>query len=136
MNRKLDARGKGELIYDYAHDMLTFRIKERDYKLTFEFQNFAIDIDTENYITGVRIFDISKISGLDKLIFKNLIHGDFKASIKDNIISVQINFMGRLRNRIMPIFSSKREFTQQISAPISPRYSLADSEVSVPEIAI
>ncbi|MDP7180031.1 MAG: DUF2283 domain-containing protein [Candidatus Woesearchaeota archaeon] len=132
--RHLNASGKGEFLYDYKHDMLTFRIRDRDYKMSVEFQNFIIDFDTENFITGIRIFDVSKVSGLKKLIFNNLVHGDFKASIKNNIISIRLNFIGKLRNKIIPIFSSEENFTQQISAPINPKHHIQDSVVTVPEI--
>ena len=55
--RHLNAPGKGEFLYDYKHDILTFKIRDRDYKMSVELQNFAIDIDTENFVTGIRIFD-------------------------------------------------------------------------------
>lgn len=132
--RHLNASGKGEFLFDYKHDMLTFRIRDRDYKMSVEFQNFVIDIDTENFVTGIRIFDVSKVSGLKKLIFNNLVHGEFKASIKNNIISVRLNFVGKLRNKIIPIFSSEKNFTQQISAPVSSKHPMQDSVVTVPEI--
>lgn len=134
--RHLDARGKGELSYDYVHDVLIFKIKDRDYKMSVEFQNFAIDIDSEDFVTGIRIFDVSKVSGLKRIVFKNLIHGEFKASIKDKIISVRLNIVGKLRNRIIPIFSKEQNFTQQISAPVSAKYPIEDSEVTAPEVLI
>ena len=59
--RHLNAIGKGQLLYDSKHDILTFKIKDRDYKMSVEFQNFTIDIDTENFVTGIRIFDASKV---------------------------------------------------------------------------
>ncbi|MCD4666535.1 DUF2283 domain-containing protein [archaeon] len=132
--KHLNAIGKGQFVYDYKYDTLTFKIKDRDYKMSVEFQNFAIDIDTENFVTGIRIFDVSKVSGLKKIIFKNLVHGDFKASIKDNVIAVRLNFVGKMRNMIIPIFSEKQNFTQQVSAPISSKYPIEDSVVTVPEI--
>ena len=80
--RHLDARGKGELSYDYVHDVLIFKIKDRDYKMSVEFQNFAIDIDSEDFVTGIRIFDVSKVPGLKRIVFKNLIDGFIKMVIK------------------------------------------------------
>lgn len=138
MNKEkhLDAPGKGEFLYDYKQDILTFKIKDRDYKLSVEFQNFVIDIDTENFVTGIRIFDVSKVTGLKKLLFKNLVHGEFKASIKDNIISVRLNFVGKLRNKLMPRLVKEQNFTQQVSAPVNPKHPLEDSVVTVPEIII
>jgi hypothetical protein len=132
--RHLDGTGKGEFLYDYAHDILTFKIRDRDYKMSIEFQNFAIDIDTENYVTGIRIFDVSKVSGLKKIVFNNLVHGKFEASINDNIISIRLNFVGKLRNKILPVFGREESFTQQVTAPIKSKYHIEDSLVTVPEV--
>ncbi len=132
--KRLDAPGKGEFMYDHVHDILTFKIKDRDYKRSVEFQNFVIDIDTEDFVTGIRVFDAAKVSGLDKMVFRNLVHGEFKASIQDNIISVRLKFVGRLRNSLIHIFRKEQNFTQQFSAQISQRHPLEDSVVSVPEI--
>ena len=132
--RHLNAPGKGEFLYDYKHDILTFKIRDRDYKMSVELQNFAIDIDTENFVTGIRIFDASKVSGIKKILFNNLVHGEFKASVKDNIVSVRLNFVGKLRNKIIPMFAKEQNFTQQVSAPISLKYPIEDSIVTVPEI--
>lgn len=129
-NRHLD--GKGEFLYDYKYDVLTFKVKDRDYKKSIEMQNFVIDIDTKDFVTGVRIMDISKVSGMEKVLFKNLVHGDFNASIKDNIITVRLNFVGKMRNKLFPIFQQKKNFTQQLTAQSSK--PLKDSEVKVPKI--
>lgn len=127
-------QGKGEFIYDFKHDILTFKIKDRDYKQSIELQNFCIDIDTENFVTGVRIFDVSKVSGLRKLVFRNLTHGKFESTVKNNIITVRLQFVGKLRNRIIPIFSKEENFTQQIVTPIEAKRKIEDSTAIVQEI--
>lgn len=132
--RHLNAIGKGQFIYDYKHDILTFKIKDRDYKTSIEFQNFTIDIDTENFVTGLRIFDVSKVSRLNKLVFQNMVHGEFESSIKNNVITVRLNFIGKLRNKFIPLFGQEQNYTQQVSAPISSKYPMKDSLVTVPEI--
>ncbi len=134
--RHLNAQGKGEFLYDYKYDTVTFKIKDRDYKNSVEIQNFVIDIDTKNFVTGIRILDASKITGMSKLILKNLIHGDFKASIKDNVITVRFEFVGRIRNKIMPIFPQKQNFIQQIVAQGNPKHPLQNSEVVVPNVSM
>src|SRR3989344_1494801 len=126
--------GKGEFLYDFKHDILTFKIKDRDYKQSIELQNFCLDIDTENFVTGVRIFDVSKVSGLKKLIFRNLTHGEFKSSVKNNIITVRLNFIGKIRNRLIHIFSKEENFTQQIVTPIESKRKIEDSTAMVHEI--
>ena len=127
---------KGEFTYDYKKDLLFFKIKDRDYELSIEFDNFVIDIDTENFIMGIRIFDVSKVSGLDKMVFRNLVHGEFRASVKDNVITIRLNFVGKIRNKLIPIFSKEQNFTQQFSTPGSAKHPLADSEIVVPEIMV
>ncbi len=37
-----------------------------------------------------------------------MICGKFNATIRDNIVSVRLNFAGKLRNRLMPVFEKKR----------------------------
>ncbi|MBW2969424.1 DUF2283 domain-containing protein, partial [Candidatus Woesearchaeota archaeon] len=68
-------------MYDYKYDILTFKMKNRNYKKSIEFQNFVIDIDNKNFVTGIRIFDASKVFNTDKYVLKNIIKGDFKANI-------------------------------------------------------
>ena len=47
--KHLDGTGKGEFLYDFTNDILMFKVKERDYKISAEFQNFVADIDTEAF---------------------------------------------------------------------------------------
>lgn len=131
--RHLDAPGKGQFLYDYKHDTLTFKIKDRDYKMSVEFQNFALDIDSEDFVTGIRIFDASKVFGLKKLLFHSLAHGSFESSIKDNVVSVRLNFIAKLRNKLIQIFAREENFTQQVTAPISSQHQLQNSIVTVSE---
>ncbi len=132
----LNAKGKGEFLYDYNYDTLIFKIKDRDYKNSVEFQNFVIDIDTKNFVTGIRILDASRVTGMNKFIFRNLVHGEFKASIRDNVITVLFKFVGKIRNRLIPIFYQKQNFTQQIIAPGNHKHPLKNSEVIVPSISM
>ena len=60
-NKHLDGKGKGEYSYDYKNDVMFFKIKNRDYLKSIDFDNFVADIDKEGYITGVRIFDATRI---------------------------------------------------------------------------
>jgi hypothetical protein len=133
-NKHLDGTGKGEFLYDYKYDTLTFKIKDADYKRSIEIQNFVIDIDTRNFVTGIRIFDVSKVSGMNKLVFCNLKHGEFKASVRDNVITVRLKFVGRIHNKLISIFKSEENYVQQVTAPAGSKNPLMDSDVVVPEI--
>ena len=119
-NKKLI--GKGEFIYDYKYDILTFKIKDRNYKKSIEIQNFAVDIDDQDFVTGIRVFDASKVFGIDKYVLRNIVHGEFKASVEKNIMTITIKFVFMQRNKL--IFTKKENFVQQITAPIK---NVADS---------
>ncbi|MBI4738860.1 DUF2283 domain-containing protein [Candidatus Woesearchaeota archaeon] len=120
---------KGKWIYDSAYDILTFKVRERNYKISIEMQNFVVDIDEEGYATGVRIFDASKIFGVDKYVLRSLVYSEFKAIIENNVITVTLKFVSKVRNKIIPLFKETQNFTQQFTAPISSQHRLADSVV-------
>ena len=124
--KKKKLTGKGEYIYDYKHDTLTFKMKDRDYKRSIELQNFVIDIDFSNAITGIRVFDASKVFGVNKYLLKNIVHGEFKADVEKNMVTITLKFVGMQRNKLMPLLSQKHNFAHQITAPIK---NVADSTV-------
>lgn len=98
-SRHLDARGKGEYTYDYRNDILLFKIKDRDYAMSIEFENLIVDIDKEGYITGLRIFDASQVFKLTKLALNNVKRFEFNSKVEDKVITIQLRFMSVLRNR-------------------------------------
>lgn len=98
-NRHLDAKGKGERSYDYRNDVLVFKIKKRDYQRSIDFDNIIVDIDTEGFITGVRIFDVSKVFKLSKLALSKICKFEFNAKAEDKVISIQLRFTSVLRNK-------------------------------------
>ena len=51
---KENFEGKGEFDYDYKHDILFFKIKEREYGKSIETNNLIIDIDKEEYLVGIQ----------------------------------------------------------------------------------
>ena len=124
--------GKLECIYDFTYDILTFHIKNRDYKMSVEVQNFIIDIDTEDFVIGVRVIDASKVFGLKKDILRNIVQSDFQSVVKDNVITVRLTIVGKIRNKI--IGSIKQEFAQQVTVPLNEKIKVEDSEVIAEEI--
>tara|TARA_Y100000310_G_scaffold343467_1_gene451227 strand:- start:4380 stop:4790 length:411 start_codon:yes stop_codon:yes gene_type:complete len=128
-NKKhLDAKGKGEFAYDYKYDILTFKVKDRDYQKSIEFQNFTADIDKKGFVTGARIFDASIVLGVDKYILKNITQWEFKSNVENNVIIITLNFVAKFRNRLLPILGQKQNFMQQFTTP-STSQQLVDSTV-------
>jgi uncharacterized protein YuzE len=101
--KHLDAKGEGEQIYDYDNDVLLFKVKEREYLKSLDFDNFIIDIDTEGFIIGMRVFDASKIFNIDKYGLKNIKGFEFKSKIEDKVINLQLKFTYELRNKQIAI---------------------------------
>ena len=122
--RHLDGTGKGEFLYDFNNDILMFKVKDRDYKNSAEFQNFVADIDTEGFVTGIRIFDASKVFGVDKYTLKHIVKWGFKTSVESGMITVRLSFVGQVRNKEVPV----ENFTQQLTTSLN-GYNLTDSSV-------
>lgn len=99
MDRKL--KGKGEVDYDYPHDTLFFKIKDRDYDRSLELDNIVLDIDAEKFITGIQIFEASKFLRTPKLALKNIPHWKFDAHVENNRIEVRLAFQILFRNKII-----------------------------------
>ena len=106
--KHLDARGKGEYTYDYRNDILLFKIKNREYVMSIDYENLVVDIDKEGYITGLRIFDASQLFGLERVALKDVKSFEFntqvetKTGTKENkIITIQLRFIPMFRNKPM-----------------------------------
>lgn len=97
--RYLEAKGMGQYTYDYVNDLLLFKIKDRDYLKSLDFDNLIVDIDKEGFITGLRIFDASKIFNIPKLALKNIQSFRFNARIEDKKVTIQLEFIPVLRNK-------------------------------------
>ena len=97
--RHLAAEGKGEYTYDYLNDILLFKIKNRDYLKSLDFDNLIVDIDKEGFITGMRIFDASEIFNIPKLALKNITFFKFNARVEDKKVTIQLEFIPVLRNK-------------------------------------
>ena len=120
---------KGEFVYDYRYDVLTFRIKNSNYKMSKEFQNFVADIDDRNRVAGIRVFDASQVFGVDKIALKNIVYWTFKSTVENNVITIIIKFAVKMRNRIFPLISGRENFFHQITTPAG-ELSLANSAVT------
>ena len=100
-NRHLE--GHGEVDYDYSNDILLFKVKNREYDKSLEFGNLVVDIDTEEFIVGIQIFDASKFLQVDKESLRNIPKWTFQAFINEENIEVRLNYETKVRNRIVEI---------------------------------
>lgn len=113
-SRHLDARGKGEYTYDFRNDILLFKIKNRDYAMSIEFENLIVDIDTQGYITGLRIFDASQLFKLSKLALSNVKIFEFNTKVENKVITIQLRFTSVLRNK--PVIKHGQDIVREASS--------------------
>ena len=92
---------KGEMDYDYLNDILFFKVKDREYSRSLEFENMVIDIDSEDFITGIQIFDASKFLQVDRESLRLVPKWVFRAVIGENKIEVRLNYETQFRNKII-----------------------------------
>ena len=110
-NKNLDAKGKGEYSYDYRNDILLFKIRDREYSLSIDFDNLIADIDIEGFITGLRIFDASRVFKLSKMALNNVRAFEFNTKVEDKIITIQLRFTAVLRNK--PVIKQGQDFVRE-----------------------
>jgi len=96
--RHLEA--EGEMDYDFVNDILFFKLKNREYDFSLEFQNMVIDVDSEKFITGIQIFDASEFLGISKVNLRAIPKWQFKSKIDNGVIELRLNYQIEIRNKI------------------------------------
>ena len=96
--RHLEA--EGEMGYDYANDVLFFKIKDREYDFSIEFQNMVIDVDEEKFIVGIQIFEASKFLRMSKVNLREIPKWRFQSKLENNTIEIRLDYQLKVRNKI------------------------------------
>jgi len=120
-----ELREKGEFDYDYSHDILFFKVRNREYERSIELDNLVLDVDEEGFIVGLQIFDASAYFGIDRKYLRAAMTWELqvrteKISESESRIEVRLMFQVVVRNKIL---QPEPIITQNI------RDSLPDSKV-------
>ena len=103
--------GKGEVDYDYKHDILFFKTKDREYVKSIELlDNLVVDVDKEGFLTGIQMFDASEYLKIDKKSLLQIPNWQFTINVHENIIEIRLVFQTKIRNKIVeknPIISQQ-----------------------------
>ena len=99
INKERSLEAEGEMDYDYVNDILFFKIINREYDRSLEFENMVIDIDDEAFIVGLQIFDASKFLGISKTNLK-IKTWQFKAKIMPESIEIRLTCEVNIRNKV------------------------------------
>jgi len=91
---------EGEMDYDYVNDILFFKVKNREYDFSIEFQNMVIDVDKEQFVVGIQIFEASKFLRMSKINLREIPKWQFKSKIEEGIIELRLNYQLQIRNKI------------------------------------
>jgi len=111
-NQERSLEAKGELDYDYIEDILIFKVKDRDYDYSIEFQNMVLDIDDKQFIVGIQIFDASRFLKMSKEGLRKITAWKFQAKLQGNQFRIDLHYQIVMRNKtisnnIYPIIVQK-----------------------------
>jgi len=101
INKERTLEAEGEMDYDYVNDILLFKVKNREYDFSIEFQNMVIDIDNEQFIVGIQIFDASKFLKIGNEHLRKITKWQFKAKLQGNEFRIDLYYQVVVRNRIV-----------------------------------
>ena len=103
--------GKGEVDYDFKHDILFFKTKDREYYKSIELlDNLVVDVDKKGFLTGIQIFDAAEYLNIDKKSLLSIPNWQFTINVHENIIEIRLVFQIKVRNKIVeknPIISQQ-----------------------------
>lgn len=99
MKKERHLEAEGEMDYDYVNDILLFKVKDREYDYSIEFQNMVVDIDNEQFIVGIQIFDASKFLKIDKAHLRKITKWQFKAKLQGNEFRIDLYYQIIRRNQ-------------------------------------
>lgn len=104
--KTLEAVQKGITDYDFAYDILFFKVKDREYDYSIELDDLVIDLDTEGFIIGIQIFEASKFLStrfkkFTKSNLKNKINWMYSAKInyEERKIDIILEYTIFIRNK-------------------------------------
>ena len=103
------AKWKGEVDYDFKHDILFFKTKNREYQRSLELDNLILDIDSEGYIVGIQIYEASHFLNVERLKLRDIPNWEFNVKTeqmdqqgkKITKIEFRLVFQVRVRNKLI-----------------------------------
>lgn len=92
---------KGEVDYDYKHDILFFKTQNKEYARSIELDNMVLDIDTDGFIVGIQIMEASAFFNLEKRMLLKVPNWEFSVSVHNGRIEFRLTFQIAMRNKII-----------------------------------
>ncbi len=101
MSKNKIMKAEGAFDYDFVNDILFFKVKDREYSHSVELSDYVIDFDTEGFIVGLQIFEASMKFNISKSCLREVKKWRLEATVRDNILEVNLLFNSVLRNMII-----------------------------------
>lgn len=117
MNLTRNLTAEGEMDYDYSNDILFFKVKNREYNYSLEFGNIVVDVDSDNFVTGIQLFDASDFLRTSKEELRKIAKWQFQASVNQERIEIRITFQALVRNKIV---EKNPIIVQQVTSGLAP----------------
>ena len=92
---------KGRMDYDDKYDILLFKAAGRSYNISTEIDNFVIDRDHENYVTGIQIFDAAEFFHLPKKALLKIPRWELKTTVNEGRLELRLMFKGKAKQKVM-----------------------------------
>ena len=87
--------------YDLKHDILLLKAKGREYGRSIEAGNLVIDVDAENFVSGLQIFDASVFLKTTKSSLRDLRGLRFESILQGNSLEIHLVFNVVVRNKVI-----------------------------------
>lgn len=96
----LNAHGNGEVDYDSANDILFFRIRKRMYAQSIDFEDIVVDIDKEGFITGVQVFNATRMLHMPKTALQRIKNWELHTKSEGKVITIHLTFE-TIKNKVI-----------------------------------
>ncbi len=90
--------GRGICVYDRLYDTLTFQAGLL-YHHSLEFENFVVDFDEKEQVSGLRVFDASQTLGINQDFLDHVSKHSFKVSFESGVVEMRVSLVGNKGQR-------------------------------------
>ena len=90
--------GQGTCVYDASYDILTFRTGLW-YHHSLEIGHFVVDLDEQEGVSGLRVFDASQTLGIDASFLSRLSAHDLSVQLEDGMVDIRLSLVGKKGER-------------------------------------
>lgn len=92
---------EGTMNYDFKYDILFLKAKNHDYQKSLEFDNFVVDLDSKNTVSGIEVFGASEYFGIEKEALRHIRKWKMEILVKHQRLEIKLILEMLVRNRVI-----------------------------------